>query len=436
MIRWLHLLKTFPKWVVSALIVLVSLIVFIGWWTFRKPAARTSASTQPTSASLPVKIPEFRPEDVVLCGNTLVNFHTGEIIARQWLEGGLDSAPPLVRYLPDEKLVIGGNRGMAKAFSLDGKGKPLISFEGKPLLAAAYDFQKSTVLFVREGNLWRGHVDWQASTIANATRVTDVGYFRDDTFKGDWYWYDDALFVPVMGKTQIVDLDSGSVTPESVPIGRITRHLSPDGSTVAVSLGAGKLLVVDQAKEERKEFSIRGGFKEMLWLDSVRLAVSVGSNGVAICNTTTGQVSTTYEAPSFTQQFIAVSPKGESLIVLTRNGPTIFRTTNGKFTPIGFAIDCGEWISETTLLVSNSSTDTRTRGVWLVDTDDRKEPVSNQPVDPARSTIGKQTIITIPGGVVWISGGNLWRFDLDTGAAKQLTQGQHLPASLQLIPVK
>ncbi len=100
--------------------------------------------------------------------------------------------------MPEEKLVICGSQGAARAYGIDGKVKPTLSIEEKPLRLAAYSFHDSKVLFVREGNLWLGRVNWLESKVEDAKRVTDVGYFRDSAFQGQ---YDTLLYISAMGAT-------------------------------------------------------------------------------------------------------------------------------------------------------------------------------------------------------------------------------------------
>lgn len=424
-----------PKVVLAAGIFGITTAIFLLWLVMRGGGGSGNGAAQVGRAEngAPTAImPEFIPDEVVLCGNTLLDFRSGRILAKQWLEDFGDTAPPIVKVLPTEKLVICGNRGFSQGFGFDGKAKPPIALDGKAIGPAGFSFGDSRVLFIREGNIWLGRVDWLQSTVNGAKRITDTGYFREDSFRGDWFSHGEILFIPVLGRTHRVDLLTGSVSQDAANIGAISHGLSPDGNKAAVAFGHGSFLVVDFATGEGKQFSMHGNFREFLWLDENRLAYASSQNEISVLDARTGKV-TACSAPAAVLKLAAASPQGESVMVGTSTGPMVFSTDSGKFLPVNFPMDDGVWISESLLLCTNSSTDTAFRGIWRVDAESGRERISNQPVDSISAATGARPMLPVPGGAVWVSGGNLWRYDPESKAVSQVTQNQHLSPSLQIL---
>ncbi len=424
------LCRRFPGWAISALILVVGSACFLAWWVSFK--SRHAAGSLPVAVSTSVDVEEIKPGEMILCGNALLNYRTGQLLTRTWLPDFGDTAPPILSILPTEKLVICGSRGMAQAFDFDGSAKPPIRLDGKPIGPAAYRFRDSGVVFVREGNLWTGRVDWMQSIVNEPKRVTDAGFFRE-TFRGDWLWNGDMLFVPVLGKPHRVDLVTGVVSRDAPNAGQLRHGISPDGRLSAVAHGRGNFVVIDFADDGAKQFSIRGNFREFLWLDGQRLAVVTSQDEISILDTSTSKI-TAFASPAAIVKLVAASPKGGCAVVGTAKGPMIFSTANGKFHPVGLPMDDGLWISENELLCNNSSTDTALRGIWRADVNGSKERVVNQPIDSTRAAGGAKAMIAVDGQALWISGGNLWRYDVQSGVVSQLTQSQHLSPNLQFLP--
>lgn len=439
MIRRFSLFKSlcrkFPGWAVSGLILVAGSACFLAWWVSFKFRNATSFPrfASGSEVSTPVDVNEVKPDEVVLCGNTLVSFK-GKIIARQWIEGIGDAPPALRGFLPDEKLVLLGTRGMVGVFGFDGKARPPITVDGKPLGSAAFSRGGDTrVIFVSEGNLWMGRIDWLNSVVTDGKRITDVVYFRNDVFRGEFFWNDRTLLIPVLGRTHRVNLETGAISPDQANIAAITRGASPDGKKTVIPFAYGKFLLMDFASGVAKQFSVNGSFREFLWLDENRLAYGSSRNEISILNVPAGKVEA-FASPGIVLKLVAASPEGESLVLGTDKGPMIFSTASGRFAPVSLPVDDGVWISETSLLCTNSSTDTAFRGVWRVNSDGSKELISNQPADSLRAATGARPMVAIPGGgALWVSGGNLWLYDRENKAVSQVTQDQHLNPTLQIL---
>lgn len=269
--KFLPLLLRFPKWVAVSLIVIVPSAIFVSWWMMR--ALSKPPSSAPNANLVPEETVTFDLQSSVLCGNTLVNYRTGEILSREWLEGFAGSLPPLAGIFPDDKLVIAANRGLAAAYGYDGKQKPLLSVDGKPIGAAAYSSSRPTVIFVKDGDVWSGTVDWVHSQVKEPKRVTDVGYFKNNLFNGEYFLTEDELYVSILGKTSIVSLTSGSIKQLPISVSLISRGASPDQKLSAFPLGHGKCALADFTSGELKNVPVAGEVKQVKWLSPTRVAI-------------------------------------------------------------------------------------------------------------------------------------------------------------------
>lgn len=426
LLRWA--ITKAPKVVLAACIVLTTTAIFLLWLVMRGNGVSGNGSA--LGGWTPA--PEFKADEVVLCGGSLLQLNSGEILSKQWLQGLSDTAPSIVKVLPAEKLVVCGNRGLVQCFGFDGKAKGELTYEGKRLGPAGFSFGDSRVLFLRDSNIWLGQVDWMKSNVVDAKQITSTNYFREDSFRGDFFWTGDILFIPILGRTHRVDLATGEVSQESVNVGQIRQGASPDGRLSAVALGRGNFVLVDFVGGSAKPFSIRGASRECGWLDAKRFACVNNRNEISMLDSTTGKV-TAYTAPATVLKIAAVSPQGNSILVGTAKGPMILSIASGDFIPVNLSMDHGIWISERAMLCTTSNTDTAFRGIWRVNADGSRLRVTNQPTDSVQSSTGARPMLAAPGGAMWVSGGDLWRYDAESEAVNQVTQGQHLNSSLQLL---
>jgi hypothetical protein len=436
MMKLLPILLKCPKWAIAGGIIVASSAVFMIWQGTRHFTAsgqRSSAEQPRGQKAEPESMMDIPVSDVVVCGNTLVNFKTGKVIARQWIEGLGDAPPALGGVYAEDKLVLLGTRGMAGAFGFDGLAKPPVKADGQPLGSAAFSRSGDRrVIFVREGNLWEGTIDWLNSMVTGSRKITDVGYFRDDTFRGNWFWNDQMLLVPVLGKTHRVNLETGAVSPDQANIAEITKGANPDGKLTIAALSRNEIAVVDLVKGSLARFPASGGFKQVLWLDHDRAALLLGNKAISVYDHRKGDVVGVFPSNTPMMAMATASPGGECVLVGGNAGAQIFELASGQYVPVKIPMEEGAWVSGKALLCTNSSTDSETRGVWLANSNGEAKRVSNQPADLSRAA-GGSPVVAVPGGALFVSGGNLWRFDLASEEVTQVTQGEKLQPTLQLL---
>lgn len=426
-LAWL-LKKLRPRYLVAGGIALVALLALLVW-SFTRGSGDSGTppiveeSTQPS----------FEVGDVVLCGNTLVNFRTGEIIAKQWLDGFGDNPPDITKVLPKEQLVIvTGHNGAVGAFGFDGKPKPILKADEKPLGAAGFNQSCAEVVYVRDGDLWHGVVDWVEGKVNSPRRITETGYFRPDTFRSRWLWHEGDLLVPVLGKTLQVGLSTGSVKEVPVNLGQLEQGMSPLGTFAVVPVGGRELGLVDLLNGETKKFNVGQRIRKFLWLTPTKVAIHIGNNQVAQYDHELMKLEGPQQSSEGIRDIVAPAPDG-SCFLTVGSGLTVLDLGEKKDSKLKLLFTTLEWVSNDELLCSCDAIDTDQRGVWLVKKTGEMERLSNQPVDSARGGSGKAGPLTrIPGGALFVSGGNLWSFDAATKTAKQVSKNGGLQPALRV----
>lgn len=424
MIRWLPLIKKFPRYAVAAGMIAVTSVVFILWLLLRSSGGGSAGD--PTG-----QIVDLAERNLILCGNALVDCDSGEILSKQWIEGAGQSLPPVRRILKDERLVLVSVNGVTVAFDYDGKPKPVISYEGKNPLSFAVDQGGKEVVFAREGNLWHGKLDWNKSSISEVRKVTDAGFFRDDTFRSSSLWNNGELYVNVLGRPHLVLLKDGSTKPGQPPVDLMQRGLSPDRKFVALSLMSGEFGVAEFATGELKRFPTLGQVTEVIWLSNDRVAVVGHYKRLSIYDHSQGKVIAEYQLESPPQFVGPASPDGKFLLMGGPQTVGAFSIETGEFKAFSHPVGDGAWGSEQKFIGSNDGTDTDLRGVWCVALDGRKERLLSQPFDA--SAVKARSAVEVPGGMIFVSGGNLWRYSAANNQVKQLTTTGGLQPNLALL---
>lgn len=429
--KWWPIITKWPKWAIAGGIVAVSSLAFALWWLNRasdktapQPVAETSAAAS-----------EFEVGNVVLCGNALVDYRTGEILAKEWLEGAGDNPPNIAKVLPEEQLVIvSGYNGMAGGFGFDGKAKPILKADKRPVGAAGFNQAFSEVVYVRDGDLWHGSVNWTEGNVNSPRRVTETGYFRPETFRSHWLWHEGDLLIPVMGKTLQIGLSSGSVKEVPVNLGQLEHGMSPLGTFAVVPVGGRELGVVDLLNGEIKKFNVGQRIRKFLWLTPTKVAIHIGNNQVAQYDHSVKKLEGPQQSDDGIRDIAAPSPDGRCFLVIGGQEISVLDLKEKKDVALKLQFSEVEWVSDQELLCSCNEVDTDRRGVWLVTKDGEMKRLSNLPMDSSRfGGSPSSPVVRTPDGALFVSGSNLWSFDSGSKSVKQLTQTKTLRPQVRLL---
>jgi hypothetical protein len=427
--KWLPLIKRFPKWAIAGGIVLASCLAFLVW-LLNRGGDRPGAGPSMEVATLP----DFAVNDVVLAGNTLLNFRTGEVIAKQWLDGFNDNPLVINKVFAKEQLVIVSGNGLAAAFGFDGEAKRPLQADGMLVGIAAFDGDFDEVVFVRDQDLWHGSASWVDGEVTGIRKVTSTGYFRPDVFRFNWLWHEGDLLLPIMGKTVHVSIGSGAVKEVPVNLAVIEKGISPLGTFALTPLGLGEFGVVDLVSGETGRFQVGQRIRKFLFLSDSKAAIHIGNNQVAVYDHAAAKLEGPMQADQGIAEIAGPSPDGSSFIAAGSDGLTVIDLNVKRDWPLKLKFNVVEWISNDQLIASCDAIDTDQRGVWLVNKTGGSERISNQPMDSNRGgNAAFSPLIRISGGSLFISGGDLWRFDAAESAVRKVTQGQKLVPGLQLL---
>ncbi len=428
-----HLALKFPSWFIAGAIAVGSTVVFIVWWAMRGDGEGAQKKL-PTETSEPATL-SFDVSDVVLCGNTLVNFKTGKVLDTEWLEGFGNRAPNVMKLLLEEKLVIiCGDRGMVQAFGFDGKALPMLQADGKPTGPAAYNGPATETIYVRDGDLYHGKANWIDSCVESPRKITDTGYFRRDTFQGRWLWHEDALLVTVLGKMLAVNLPDGQIKEQRVNLAQLEHGMSPGGTYSLAQAGGRELQVFDMVNGDLKNYTVGQKVRDFIWLTKDRVAVQVGQDQIALYDHSKKKVEGPWQVEQFINKISAPSPDGSCFLVAGKSKITIVDLKGKKDSDLKIFFEQGEWINNDTMICSSRAADTDSRGVWLVKKTGDTERISNQPVDSMRSNGSSLSrILRIPDAGLFVSNGDLWHYDISSKNLKKITNGEKLPPALRLL---
>lgn len=419
---------------IAAVILIVTGLIFWIWGASQKGRSETvvdesprqagevsAAASEETVEAPPPKL-SFKVENVILCGNRLVDHRTGEVIAEEWIKGFGKNAPPLGEVFPKERLVLVNERhGEPRAYGFDGKPRDTLKADGKPIGAAA--FTERQVVYVREGDLWKGEVNWAASRVESVSKVTDVGYFKESAFSHLWFWHKDTLLLQELGKSKQVGLADGTVKDIPNNIRKIATGISPTGAFSVIPVGGAEIVVLDLVSEDVKRFRVPRKILGLLWLDESRVLMRMGQRHLLEYDHTTGKLEEPTDFGEIVRGVGALSPGGKRYLVMAQTGIYMGEVESGERVKLELPFDKGEWLSDEKIICSNPSEDSELRGVWLIDAGGGTKRLTNRPVDVNRAARGKdKAFAKVPRGAVLVSEGNLWRFDEETEAVKQLTQ--------------
>ncbi|MES2659527.1 MAG: hypothetical protein V4689_12990 [Verrucomicrobiota bacterium] len=428
-----HLALKFPSWFVAGAITIGSTVVFIVWWAMRDDGEGEQKKS-PTEAFAPATL-SFDVSDVVLCGNTLVNFKTGKVLDPEWLEGFGNRAPNVMKLLPEEKLtIISGDRGMVQAFGFDGKAKPMLQADGKPTGPAAYNRPATETIYVRDGNLYRGKANWRDSRVESPRKITDTGYFRPDTFRGRWLWHEDEMVVTLLGKSLVVGVTDGQVKEQQINLAQLEHGMSPGGTFALAQNGGRELQVLDIVSGALKNYTVGQKVRKILWLTNDRAVFQIGQNQIAEYDHSKKQIEGPQQLDESIRDIIAPSPDGNCFLIVGQSKITVIDFKAKKDCDLKIQFNDLEWLSDDTMLCSSSAVDTESRGVWLVKKTGDTERISNQPADSMRSNGSSLSgIVRSSDGGLFVSNGDLWSFASSSGELKQLTQDQKLTPLIQFL---
>lgn len=380
------LLRSGPKYLISAIVAVGSVTGFCLWWFLRKSATSENHPAPPPAIvdnSAKLALIESKPERLLLVDNDLYDLDTGDVIFKSWLQ---DRMPAKLFWEPDSKTMLAQyERGFVR-YKLD--GKEVAAIPEKYLFGIADDYQ--WIVFSRDKDIWRAEMDWKELKFANERKVTSIGQFNDQNFAGNIMLGTQKTLVVRNAMNQIlrVNLGTGDVHPTKIPLLEIGKRRSPDSKSV-VGIQNGQFYCYDVDTDTADTMTIgRGAITDYQWLDNDRCVVIAGGTHVGVYDRKNKTLNEVVALPGQYPKVGEPSPDGRFVFCYRSKGGVLVDLEKKTATPIqgGAGIS---WVSNDTFVLSREVPDSDLRGTWLEKAGEAERRVSPEPylVSKAGGTI-------------------------------------------------
>lgn len=354
-------------------------------------------------------------DKLVVLGSTLVNYETGETILdnRRWDFMALRANDP-TRYIPTNFFQV------YTQYFLDGTNDEPFSFEDGSTTAIRFFENLQQIAYTKNNDLWIADVDWNESKFINPIQVTQIGVFdRPLNFA---YAYDNILLTTGSGVLR-VNLNTGEVEETVLESYGLEERISPDRRTVLDVLGYDHELIVYDLVTGNQTILMEGmDIRDYHWLDNDKVVLSNPSvktgTGIWIFNRQTNELMPIILEDQYGwTEFFANHPDGKYILGEHSFGKvTLFNLSNGETTYLSQGLEYARWIDKTHLLFSQDKADDvplEQRGTWLLDiVTGKSSKITSYPCNSS---------VVLDNVAVFLANGNLWRLEIETREAVQLT---------------
>jgi len=410
--NWQVLWRKYPKWGIAAAIFLGSTLIFSLWWfnrgneggtaleTIHAGTANTStpnSTGEAPSVTAPLPTIEIDPDTMFIADGGLYRLsQSGEGEAINWqvekvagAEFGFarELSPRAEILYLEPHFVLADNFGY---ISFDKTGKRLGSLHTSDGLSidGYVSSDASTAIFERNGDVWRGKIDWAQAQVIEEAQVTQTGYFTQNPFvKALKAGTANALLYldPRQGLIW-VNLETGAAESARLPA---TSTVSPDGKLVVGDIAGNpaQFFALDIESKEMRSFPIpmrihQGG---LVWLGNSRAMVATNWQ-VAVYDHGQNEFSTIYTGEERAGQIQPLTPSMNAIYGLINapgRGIVAIKLSSGEQSLLPELPVTGlEWVGEDSLLMICDVPDTQYRGSWFYRVGSQAEPrrVMTQPL--------------------------------------------------------
>jgi len=362
--NWWALIRRFPKFIVVAVVLIGSTTLFGIWWFTHSPRKladdHAAEIQQEQDTARKVAEIEAKMGHLILADNDLYNVDTGELIFQNWLSEGM---PLKLSYdAPSKKLVARYKNGFVR-YNLDGS-------ENAKLLqrfTMVISDDNKWVVYVKDKDIWRADVDWQAFKLTNEKQVTSIGLFQEPFFAENIaLGTDKTLVVRNLMKLLRVDLETGDVHPAVLPRANLARQRSPDSKSI-VGIQNGKLYCYDVDSDSAKTTpAARLEMNDLQWLGNDRAACVLNEKVVATYDLASNALTEICQLPILCTKIGEPSPDGRYIFCANNRQGVLVDLQGKTATPVtgGAGIT---WVSNDTFAFSRDVSDSNLRGTWIYD---------------------------------------------------------------------
>jgi hypothetical protein len=441
--------RKFPKWALALTIIVVSTGLFAFWYFFLYPrwwgngGSNSSVASSPSAPSAPepsewdrrrekAAILPSRMAGLVVAGNDLYDALAGELIFKNWLQGG---CPPKVFYDAANQRIIGKvERGLIR-YELTGQKEKVM---GEPFGAAFTDGHKLAV-FAREGDIWKAEPDWASFTLTKELQVTKLGKFTESFLVQNIVMgTENMLIVRQMPNLLQVDMNTGAVKPLKLPPGSSFQNQSPDGRMLVgmVRERTGPSFYAYDAEKDSAETFALGRSKaigDVLWLGNDRCAVLVNGDLVYLYDRKLNSFDQFASLPIACNKMLGPSPEGKRFFCGSRKGAFLVDVEVKSVTPFKYPAESMGWISNDVLVFANDLPDTSLRGTYYMRIGNEPQRILEEPILASRDGNNCLEYLRQAETIVFGTKSSLFRMGGDGGMLKEVASWQSPSPSLIVI---
>lgn len=433
-----RLLKAFPKYALVVGVLVISTGLFAAWWVFR--SAGSPAAT-PVRSDLGMKV-DVRREEVkqkaaslpqkmgwlALVGSDLYDVSTGELIFQNWLGG----VPQKLFYQPaTNRLMAQTERGVIR-FATDGS-KDGVMGEGSP---SAFTHDGKQAMFVKGGDVWVADVDWKGFRLTNERQASKLGQFHPAFFAQNvMLGSDKALLVRLQGQLARVDLLTGEVQPQRIPVNDLAKRRSPDGRYLIGDDGK-NIYVYDVEANDAKSFPKgRERVNDWQWLSGDSCGFILGGKAISVYDRKQGAITQPVPLPFACNNLVGPSPSGRYALCFGAGGILIVDFTEKRTIPFGTPAQDFQWLGEDTLLCSRDVPDTSVRGTWLKTIGGEERRVLEEPYIAGNGDAAAFALMREVSLVLVATRSELYRMNLDGSDPREIAKLARPVARIQGVEI-
>ena len=434
---YLRLLKAAPKWALVLGVLVVSTTLFVGWWLLRNAQApRQPIQPGITVAATPTIQEEVQrkaarlPEQLswlALVGADLYNIQTGELIFANWIGG----VPQRLFYQKEtNRLMAQTERGVLR-FALDGSKDGML---GDPAAPPAFTHDGKQAMFVRGGDVWVADVDWKGFRFTNERQVTKLGQFNGAFFSQNVLMgTEKAILVKVQNQLVRVDLLTGAVEPQRIPLNDLTKRRSPNGRYLIGDDGK-SIYVYDVEASTAQSFPKgRERVNDWQWVSDNSCGFILGGKTVAVYDRKQGNIRQVAELPFACNRIVAPSPNGNYAICYGAGGMLIVEFSTGKVIPFGAPVQDLNWIDDETLICCRDVPDTSIRGTWLKTVGGEERRLMAEPYISGRGDVAAFAIMRDVNLILFATRTLLFSAKPDSSNLREVANLQAPPRQIQAL---
>ncbi|MDF1816149.1 MAG: hypothetical protein P1V20_28365 [Verrucomicrobiales bacterium] len=344
-----------------------------------RPEARAKrktvlASVNPLKTKPPQPPVTINPQTMLIGGRDLFSIENGKLVKvrENWLAHEVRTGDEAVYLTHSDRIAVGGSKDSIQIYETSGSYCGNLTMPGGGTLDGYITKDLNAAIYLREGNIWRGIIDWQHCIITQEEQITNTGCFLGKPLK--------ARLLAATGKAMLyrdhryglvhVNLDTGETQSGKLPVNSVRgpeqRLVLGDLSTHPPQL---VVFDADTGKENYIPMASRIMPNGVHWLGEGKAAVIL-RNHIGLYDHADGSLKELYgtESRRETVRYIAASKPGQPYVFFehSTNGIHMLHTKTKALHQIrSFTVHGLELLTGGYFLLNSDVAEADRRGTWL-----------------------------------------------------------------------